>query len=746
MKQLVQRDRSGKIAVCEVPAPTCADGRILVRNRASLVSLGTERSQVLAGRQGIAGKARERPGIVRRVVEKARREGLRTTLRHAAGKLDAVRQLGYSSAGVVTRVGAGVTTVSPGDRVACIGVGWATHAESVLLPPTLCSRLPAGVSFEAGSFGMLGCIALNGIRKAQVTFGETVAVVGLGLVGLLTAQLLRAYGMRVLGYDIDPRKCEIATGLGISGRSGDWDAFAAEVAAATAGHGADAVMLTVASTDAAPVDRGVRLLRHAGRAVLVGRADVHPDRQALWEREAELVVSKSGGPGCYEPDYEEHGIDHPYAWVRWTQQRNLEEFLRQLAAGGVQVGPLVTHRCGIDDAAEWYARIVDDRRALTVGAVIEYPGAPEDPGLQTSTLAAAAPRTRPPDTRPRLLLHIGLAKTATTSLQHNVLMPWHDTQRINLLGRHWEDGRFHYPFAGIFERIARRRLDAGALDALRPAAAALLHPARLNVISDERIGGMETVGDGAGIHARAVLENLGALFRDAEVTVLAALRSPADQLLASYAEGYHWRFHAVRGYDTFDRFLDQLFRHGSGDDAWLVCFQDAWLRAVAQQFERVEVLLYEDLIHDPARWFGPLAACLDADPAEIERLFVETRRNAAARTPAGRWSRPVTLYNHFVRLAPAGVRRGGKRLLQGVPPLYRLYRRAAGITLPAVEHRYAGGAVRDRVQRLVGLRDDYLTRRHGISAERLARYGFLHPDHAALAAPAVPAPAAGAAK
>ena len=354
--------------------------------------------------------------------------------------------------------------------------------------------------------------------------------------------------------------------------------------------------------------------------------------------------------------------------------------------------------------------------------------------------------SRLPDTRPRLLLHVGLPKTATTSLQQNVLRPWHDAQRINLLGLHWEDDWPRHPFAGIFQRIARRRLDAGELYALRPAAAALLHRERLNVISDERIGGMETVGDGAGIHARAVLENLGALFRAAEVTVLATLRSPVDHLLAAYAEGYHWRFHALRGYDTFDRFLEQLFRHGSGADAWLACFQDAWLRAVAQQFERVQVLLYEDLIHDPARWFAPLAACLDAHPAEVERLFAETRRNVAARTPAGRLSRPVTLYNHVVGRAPAGVRRGGKRLLQGFPPLDRLFRRATGIALPAMEHHYAGGAVRDRVQRLVGWRDDYLTRRHGISAERLARYGYLHPDYAPPAAPAVPAHATGSAR
>ena len=393
MKQLVQHNRTGEIGVCDVPAPTCGDRRILVRNRTSLVSLGTERSLVRLGRKSIVGKARERPELARRFIEKARQEGFQKTLQEALGRLDTVRPLGYSSAGVVKRVGNDITTVSPGDHVACIGAGWATHSESVLMSPTLCSRLPAGVSFEAGSFGMLGIIALNGIRRAQVTFGETVVVVGLGLLGLLTVQLLRAYGMRVLAYDIDPRKCEIAAGLEIDGRSGNWDAFADEVAASTSGNGADAVILTVAATGDEPVNRGVRLLRLRGRVVLVGVADVHPSRQALWEREADLVVSRAGGPGSLDSSYEEQGLDYPYAPVRWTQQRNLEEFLRLIAAGRVNVAPLVTHRCRVDDAAEWYARLLDDRDALTVGAVIEYPGDPDDPDLQESTLTVLAPRS-----------------------------------------------------------------------------------------------------------------------------------------------------------------------------------------------------------------------------------------------------------------------------------------------------------------------------------------------------------------
>ena len=390
MKQLVQNNSSGEIAVYEVPVPICSDQRILVSNRASLVSLGTERSLILLGRKSIAGKARQRPDLARRFLEKARQEGLRKTIQEARGRLDTLRPLGYSSAGVVTRVGAGITTLSPGDRVVCIGADWATHSESVLMSPTLCSRLPDSVSFEDGSFGMLGIIALHGVRKAQVTFGDTVVVVGLGLIGLLAAQLLHAYGLRVFGYDIDASKCEVAAGLGVCAKSGNWDAFASEVAQSTGGYGADAVILTLSSTDAKPVDRGIRLLRHGGRVVLVGVADIHPRRQELWEREAEIVVSKAGGPGSLDSRYEDQGIDYPYASVRWTQQRNLDEFLRQLATGGVKTGPLITHRCKIDDSPALYERMVDAQDELIIGAVIKYA---DDPASQESTVIVPSMRS-----------------------------------------------------------------------------------------------------------------------------------------------------------------------------------------------------------------------------------------------------------------------------------------------------------------------------------------------------------------
>ena len=391
MKQLVQNNRSGEIAVHEVPTPVCGDQRILVNNRASLISLGTERSLILLGRKSIAGKARERPDLVRRFVEKARQEGIGKTVQEAMGRLDTLRPLGYSSAGVVARVGTGITSVSPGDRVACIGAGWATHSESVLMSPTLCSLLPDGVSFEDGAFGMLGIIALHGIRKANITFGEAVAVVGLGLIGLLTVQILRAYGIRVLGYDIDPRKSEVAAGLGIAAESGDWSAFARRATQCTDGNGLDAVILTISSADGKPVDRGVRLLRHGGRVVLVGVSDIHPSRQELWEREAEIVVSKAGGPGSLDPLYEERGIDYPYGSVRWTQQRNLVEFLRLVATERVRVGPLITHRCSVEDSAELYERMVDSRNELIIGIVIKYP---EDRVVQGSTVIV---RQRRPD-------------------------------------------------------------------------------------------------------------------------------------------------------------------------------------------------------------------------------------------------------------------------------------------------------------------------------------------------------------
>ena len=329
----------------------------------------------------------------------------------------------------------------------------------------------------------------------------------------------------------------------------------------------------------------------------------------------------------------------------------------------------------------------------------------------------------------RLLLHIGLPKTATSSLQDGVLMPWHAEGRINFLGRCADDHEvLHFPFAPAFERLVEGRLGDEAIDALRPEVEALLDADRLNVISEERFGGALGVRPGA--DAETMLRNLGALFRADDVTVLVSLRAPVDFLLAAYVEQYHWRLHSVRRYRTLERFLQELLRDGAGRAPWLVCDYGAWLQAVRRSFDNVEVLLYEDLTHDRAEYLARLAACLEAEPAELERAFSAVRRNEGVRTPAGKLSKPVTVRKRLLLSLPSGVLRTGSAVLARVPPLRRLYR-AAATTAWATEHRFPDAAMRERLQRLLGARDDYLTREFGVCREKLARYGYLHPGAAA---------------
>ena len=335
----------------------------------------------------------------------------------------------------------------------------------------------------------------------------------------------------------------------------------------------------------------------------------------------------------------------------------------------------------------------------------------------------------------RLLLHVGLPKTATTSLQVNVLLPWERSGRINFLGV--ESRPWHRPFRDVYERTRRRRLSEADLDALRPEVEALLDGDRLNVLSDETISS-ETLGSTATTNAEAVLHNMRELFRGAEVTVLVSLRSPVDLVDAHYAEAWFHRLRWDPALDTMDKYLERLLRLDGPEAPWLIYFHDAWLRILRRYFNRVEVLLYEDLLHDPAAWSARAARCLEAEPDEFWRLFSARPRNVAHRTPTGRRSPASTarapvkrLLRRFLSLDRSARLRAGYRQWLGRrhPSLIRLGRRLADIRLakPA-EHRSPTDDERRRLQRLLGLRDDYLTREFGVSAEKLARYGYMHPD------------------
>lgn len=379
MKQVIQNYSTGVVELADVPMPLCPADNILIRNTASLVSIGTERSIIELGRKNLLEKARTRPDLVKRFMEKAKTEGFMNTFRTALQVLDKPVALGYSCAGTAVETGANIHAFSAGDRIACIGAGFASHAEYVAVPEMLCSRIPDGVGCEEASFGMLGIIALNGIRCAKLTFGESVGVIGLGLLGLLTVQMLKAYGCKAAGMDIDPRKTALAKDIGADYVFDSEKDFRNCLHRITNGVGADAVIITASTQSDAPVNTAVDVARYAARIVLVGVADIHPARNEMWHKEVEIIVSKAGGPGTFDPFYENKGVDYPAGYVRWTQKRNLEEFLRLIQEGKINVKPLITHRFKIEKAQTAYKEILDNSTGLYIGVVLEYPG---DDGAQ----------------------------------------------------------------------------------------------------------------------------------------------------------------------------------------------------------------------------------------------------------------------------------------------------------------------------------------------------------------------------
>jgi len=374
MKAIVQSYGSGELAVTEVPAPALRPGGVLVRNRASLVSAGTERLMVELARKSLLGKARDRPDLVRRVLGKVRRDGLMATVETVRSRLDAPVPLGYSSAGTVIAVGEGVSGLRAGDRVACAGAGYASHAEVIFVPQNLAVAVPPEVPAEAAAFTTVGAIALEGLRLARLELGETVAVIGLGLVGLLAAQLARAAGCRVVGMDTDPERCRLAGELGVEAAASEGEELVRRCRELTAGHGADKVIVAASTKSSQPLELAAEAARERGVVSVVGAVGMELPRQGFYDKELTLAVSRSYGPGRYDPEYEEKGRDYPYAHVRWTENRNMQAFVDQLAAGRVDVAPLISHRFPIDDAERAYALLTGDGTEPYLGIVLTYPG------------------------------------------------------------------------------------------------------------------------------------------------------------------------------------------------------------------------------------------------------------------------------------------------------------------------------------------------------------------------------------
>ncbi len=373
MKAVVQSYSSGLVRVAEVPVPRCPVNGILVRTNASLVSIGTERSMIELGRKSLLGKARARPDLVKRALEKAKREGYWRTFQESLARLDAAVPLGYSSAGIIVEVGAAAHGFSPGERVACVGHTFASHAEFASVPVNMACHIPDSVTDEEAAFCMLGAIAMHGVRSTQLALGGTVAVVGLGLLGILTAQILRAYGCQVVGMDPDSSKILLCQQLGITDTVTSAQKLQEVVLRQTSGAGCDAVIIAAATKSSEPVSNAVGLCRQGGRVVIVGVADIHPDRNEMWKNEVDIVVSKAGGLGALDPLYELDGIDLPIGVARWTQGRNVEEFLRLVATRKVIVEKLVTHRSPIAQADSLYGRLIDGKLDSVVGVVLTYP-------------------------------------------------------------------------------------------------------------------------------------------------------------------------------------------------------------------------------------------------------------------------------------------------------------------------------------------------------------------------------------
>jgi predicted dehydrogenase len=368
VKQVEQNYRSGKLRVIDAPAPMAGPGAAVVRSRVSLISAGTEKQIVDLARASLAGKALARPDLVRQTLRKVKAEGVGAVARKVFAKLDTPFPLGYSLAGEVIEAGAGAG-VAAGDWVACAGAGIANHAEYNAVPKNLMVSIPEGVDDEAASFVTVGAIALQGVRVAAPTLGERVVVTGLGLIGLLTVQLLKANGCRVLGFDPNPARVALARELGADAAVSE--ALAAAVAGFTAGHGADAVIVTASTKSNAPLNEAAEISRLKGRVVLVGMVGMTIDREPFYKRELDLRLSLSYGPGRHDPAYEVEGHDYPLAYVRWTEQRNMEAFLELVAAGRVTPHRLITHRFPIAEAERAYQLMDGDEPYLAI--LLTYP-------------------------------------------------------------------------------------------------------------------------------------------------------------------------------------------------------------------------------------------------------------------------------------------------------------------------------------------------------------------------------------
>lgn len=387
MQQIIQDLKSGDTILEEVPVPRVGSGKVLIKSHRTLVSLGTEKMLVSFGQANLLDKARQQPERVKEVINKMKTDGIQPTLEAVFRKLGTPLPLGYSQAGEVVEVGKGVTEFSPGDRVVSNG----NHAEYVAVPKNLVAKIPEGVSYEEASFTVVGAIGLQGIRLVQPTLGETVAVIGLGLIGLITSQLLKANGCKVVGFDLDEDKLKQAESYGITAVNSSKQDPVRFMEDFTQQVGADAVIITASTKSNEVIKQAANMSRKRGRIVLVGVIGLDIDRADFYEKELSFQVSCSYGPGRYDEEYEQRGNDYPLPYVRWTEKRNFEAVLEAIRNGSLDVKSLITERVKLEDYLEIYG---DMGSGNSIASILEYPGSNIEQGtsnIRRQTISIPSP-------------------------------------------------------------------------------------------------------------------------------------------------------------------------------------------------------------------------------------------------------------------------------------------------------------------------------------------------------------------
>ena len=374
MKQLIQNFKTGELYVNEVPPPSLSEGYVLVENRFSLISAGTERGTVKVAQANIIGKAKQRPDLVAQVIQNLKKEGLQATINKVRAKLDSLKALGYSTSGIVMASLDKNSLFKPGDRVACAGQDYASHAEIVAVPQNLVVKIPDNVSYEEAAFTTIGSIALQGVRQAAPEIGGKICVIGLGLLGQLTCQILRANGCEVFGIDLNESLVQLAKQLSAhSALNRNHSNLISACQNFTGGKGFDSVIITAASPTNDPIELSAEILRKKGKLIVVGAVKMDLPRDPhFYRKELDLRMSCSYGPGRYDVNYEGNGIDYPYAFVRWTEQRNMEAFLMLLSRKSIDIKPLITHIFDIDDAIKAYDLVLGVTKEYFIGILLKY--------------------------------------------------------------------------------------------------------------------------------------------------------------------------------------------------------------------------------------------------------------------------------------------------------------------------------------------------------------------------------------